>query len=91
MNDIEVGRKLSRPYKALIVALLTLSFIIVFLPLWQMGSESTLSVKVASADEAYADEDAQRRALRAAIAAGEPDIEEQYFFSAGISRNDYLR
>ena len=84
MNDIEVGRKLSRPYKALIVALLTLSFIIVFLPLWQMGSESTLSVKVASADEAYADEDAQRRALRAAVAAGLPEAEGEFLLSASI-------
>ena len=90
MKEIEVGRYLSRPLRALIVALLTLSFIIVLLPLWQMGAESTVSRTVASA-ESFADEDAQSRALRAALAAGKPDREDGYFFSAGISRNDYLR
>ena len=91
MKEIEVGRNLSRPFKALIVAMLTLSFIIVLLPLWQMGSESTISRASAIAAESLADEDAQSRALRAALAAGDPDIKEGFFFSAGISRNDYLR
>ena len=71
---------------------LGMSFVtIVLLPLWQMGSESTISRASAIAAESLADEDAQSRALRAALAAGDPDIKEGFFFSAGISRNDYLR
>ena len=85
MKEIEVGRNLSRPFKALIVAMLTLGFIIVLLPLWQIGVESTNMVNVAKAHEELSDLDAESRALRAAIAAGLPSADEDVVYKAGLA------
>ncbi len=83
MNDFEVSKNLTRPIKGAIIVMLVLAFIVAFIPLWQLGVTSAGSAAIATAEARSADADREGRALRAAIAAGVPDPEEDFVISAG--------
>ncbi len=65
--------------------MLVLAFIVAFIPLWQLGASSSGAAAVASAESREADIDREGRALRAAIAAGIPAVDEDFIVSAGSS------
>ena len=81
MNDFEVFRNISRPVKGLIVVMLVLAFIVLLIPLWQIGSSSSLSYEIAHMDSSVVDMEAEGRALKAAIAAG-MTADEEFLVSA---------
>ncbi len=85
MNDFEVSRTISRPVRGAIIVMLVLAFIVAFIPLWQLGASSSGAAAVASAESREADIDREGRALRAAIAAGIPAVDEDFIVSAGNS------
>ena len=75
MKDLEVSRNITMPVKCLIVAMLSLIFIVTLIPLWQIGSRSTSEAEmIIKAD--MTDVDREGRALRAAVAAGLPEAED---------------
>lgn len=84
MKDVEVNRSLSRPVKCLIVALLSLMFVVTLIPLWQIGAMSTANADAARVKAEAADMDREGRALRAAVAVGIPEIEGEYLLSASL-------
>ncbi len=83
MNDSELSRNLSRPVRGAIIVMLVLTFIIAFIPLWNIGASSSASGSIVLAGRAAVDADAEGRALRAAIAAGIPASEEKMTVMAG--------
>ncbi len=83
MNDFELSRNLTRPIRGAIIVMLVLTFIAAFIPLWQIGASSSASAVGAVSERRVADADAEGRALRAAIAAGIPAIEEEMTVRAG--------
>ena len=82
MKDLEVSRNITMPVKCLIVAMLSLIFLVALIPLWQIGSRSTADTVVIKAD--MTDVDREGRALRAAVAAGLPEAEGEFLLSASI-------
>ena len=83
MKDLEVSRNITMPVKCLIVAMLSLIFIVTLIPLWQIGSRSTSEAEmIIKAD--MTDVDREGRALRAAVAAGLPEAEGDFLLSASI-------
>ncbi len=83
MKDLEVSRNITMPVKCLIVAMLSLIFIVTLIPLWQIGSRSTSEAEmIIKAD--MTDVDREGRALRAAVAAGLPEAEGEFLLSASI-------
>ncbi len=83
MKDLEVSRNITMPVKCLIVAMLSLIFIVTLIPLWQIGSRSTSDPEmIVKAD--MTDVDREGRALRAAVAAGLPEAEGDFLLSASI-------
>lgn len=83
MKDLEVSRNITMPVKCLIVAMLSLIFIVALIPLWQIGSRSTSDPEmIVKAD--MTDVDREGRALRAAVAAGLPEAEGDFLLSASI-------
>ena len=82
MKDLEVSKNITMPVKCLIVAMLSLIFIVALIPLWQIGSRSTADTVVIKAD--MTDIDREGRALRAAVAAGLPEAEGDFLISASI-------
>lgn len=85
MKDLEIHGNITRPVRWLIVAMLSLAFIIALVPLWQIGVESTAARNIAKANEDFNDIDAESRALRAAIAAGLPSADEDVVYRAGLA------
>ena len=85
MNDFEVSKNITRPVRGAIIVMLVLAFIVTFIPLWQLGVTSSGMAAIVSAETKAADTDREGRALRAAIAAGIPAPEEEFFVSAGTS------
>ncbi len=85
MKDIEVRGNISRPVRMLIIAMLSLTFIIALIPLWQTGVERTAAMNIAMVQQDVDDLDAEGRALRAAIAAGLPSADENVVYRAGLS------
>lgn len=73
------------PVRGAIIVMLVLAFIVAFIPLWQLGASSSGAAAVASAESREADIDREGRALRAAIAAGIPAVDEDFIVSAGNS------
>ena len=84
MKDLEVSKTITMPVKCLIVAVLSLMFIITLIPLWQIGARSTVKADLASISADMADADREGRALRAAVAAGLPEAEGEYILSASV-------
>ena len=83
MNDFDVSKSISRPVRGAIIVMLVLAFTVAFIPLWQLGATSSGKAAVATAETRVADADREGRALRAAIAAGVPELEENLIVSAG--------
>lgn len=81
MNEFEISRNITRPVKGTIIVMLVLTFIVVLIPLWQIGSRSSVSREITVADSGVADLDAEGRALKAAIAA-DLSADESYIISA---------
>ena len=84
MKDIQLNRHITRPVKCLIIAMLSLMFLITLIPLWQMGARSNAAANLTRVTADAADIDREGRALRAAIAAGLPEAEGDFLLSASI-------
>lgn len=84
MKDIEINRNVTRPVKCLIIAMLSLMFLVTLIPLWQMGARSNAAATLAAVKADITDIDREGRALRAAVAAGLPETEGEFLLSASI-------
>ncbi|MBO8436993.1 MAG: hypothetical protein IAA97_08450 [Spirochaetes bacterium] len=82
MNDFELSKNIARPIKGAIIVMLVLAFIVVFIPLWQLGAASSGTAALGAAERTIADNEREGRALRAAIAAGLSAAEEEFTVSA---------
>ena len=85
MKDLEIHGNVTKPIRLLIIAMLSLAFIVALIPLWQIGVESTRAVSAVKAHEELSDLNAESRALRAAIAAGLPSADEDVVYRAGLA------
>lgn len=68
MMEIEYKQKLNFSSKCIIIALVALTFIAAFIPLWQIGVNNSLKHEITYSTNNLESLDQEERALRAAIA-----------------------
>ena len=83
MKDIEINRNVTRPVKCLIIAMLSLMFLVTLIPLWQVGARSNAAAFPKASAEAI-DAEKEGKALMAAVAAGLPEDEGEFLMTASI-------
>ena len=72
MKEIEFNRNITRSIKCLIIAMVSLMFLVTLIPLWQIGARSNAVADYASVIVEATEIDREAKALRAAVAAGLP-------------------
>ncbi len=84
MKEIEFNRNITRSIKCLIIAMVSLMFLVTLIPLWQIGARSNAVADYASVIVEATEIDREAKALRAAVAAGLPESDSEFIHSASI-------
>lgn len=63
MYDIEFSRKMTMPVKCMIIIMLSLCFVVAFIPLWQMGVNNSVKDGIIKAQSDIEALDQEGRAL----------------------------
>ncbi len=82
LNRSESKKNMTRPLKAMVLVLLSLAFVMMMLPLWQLGARSSYYAASAS----LAEMDAETLALRASLSG-----DEQIAVKSPVSRFQEMR
>lgn len=83
MKDIELNMNVTMPIKCLVIAMLSLMFLVTLIPLWQIGAKSNAAAFPNARVEAI-DAEKEGKALIAAVAAGLPEDEGEFFMTASM-------
>ena len=83
MKDIELNMNVTMPVKCLVIAMLSLMFLVTLIPLWQVGARSNAAAFPKASAEAI-DAEKEGKALMAAVAAGLPEDEGEFLMTASI-------